>query len=272
MVDKDLFNMVKTSTNREKELLLRQLYTLIASEMQKTFTFKEIAEWFYNYGIIEIPEDPYPDYDGSKYDYVLEKILNAKDNTNFLVKMVPELFFDLKYIKVGGETSRMEYLLKQIGYRIVLYKKDGLFYVSPPKNLKGFVKKNKQTKKIINVSNLPREIADLVRELNDNTSKPNVYACALLSRKIITMAVYISLNKISKGHLLKNKLGDDLELNKMLNVAKQELKISDQIMSRVKASKWIGDSANHSYKVQINENDIHTCIIGLRLFLEELFN
>lgn len=42
-------------------------------------------------------------------------------------------------------------------------------------------------------------------------------------------------------------------------------------MSRVRSAKWIGDSANHSYKVKINTTDVETATTGLRLFLDEIF-
>lgn len=51
----------------------------------------------------------------------------------------------------------------------------------------------------------------------------------------------------------------------------KELKISHIVMAKVKISKWIGDSANHSYKLKINESDVELAATGLRIFLEEVF-
>ena len=81
----------------------------------------------------------------------------------------------------------------------------------------------------------------------------------------MTISCFISLDKIGKSSDLEGK-----ELNEALSMVQKELKISDRVMSKVKSAKWIGDSANHSYKIKINESDVEVAATGLRIFLEEV--
>jgi hypothetical protein len=47
----------------------------------------------------------------------------------------------------------------------------------------------------------------------------------------------------------------------------KEYGLASQVMSRVTSAKWIGDSANHGYRVKINEADLEHSVTDLRLFL-----
>jgi len=251
--------------------LLRKLFVETAKQMQKSYTFNEIAGMFFQYGIIDIPEKPYGAYSGSKYDYVLDRLTNTKNIDGFL-DMISEVWFELSNIRSEGNSSQIEWLLRKLGFTESIEKNcPSIYYLEPPKNFL-ISQKNNDSLKRIDISNIPTEIQKLISELNDNTLRKNVYACALLIRKIITLTVFIALRKKGKETLLKDATGNDIELNRSLSILKTELKISDHIMSKVISAKWIGDSANHSYQVRINNSDIEIALTGLRIFLEEVFN
>lgn len=121
--------------------------------------------------------------------------------------------------------------------------------------------------KRIEIDRLPNKIGMLVEELNDNLDRNNLNSCALLIRKILTISSFLALAKIDKQNLI-----DDKELSTVLGIIQNEFHVDTKLMAKVKSAKWIGDSANHSYHIEINESDVETAATGLRLFLGELFD
>lgn len=69
---------------------------------------------------------------------------------------------------------------------------------------------------------------------------------------------------------LKGKDGVDVELSTALGTCAREFGISRQTIGRVRSAKWIGDSANHSYRVKITRGDLDECVTALRLLLAEI--
>ena len=106
--------------------------------------------------------------------------------------------------------------------------------------------------------------------MNDCLDRGNKNAAALLIRKIIQQSVFIAMHKRQKEVKLKTPSGDDVGLHLALDRCRQEYGLSSQVMSRITSAKWIGDSANHSYRVKVNEADLDRAITGLRLFLQEI--
>ncbi len=256
---------------------LRQLYLELARQLPSVFTFKELAGIFYKHGIIQSPESPYPSYEGSKYDYILNKLSEAQHNEDFL-RGVPGIIFDFDegLVESSLETSQIHWLLKKMGYIQSKEADDhGVTLLEAPDDLSMYA--NTQTialqtnERRLVQPNLPTTIQGLVDELNDNISRGNVNAAALLVRKVLTNACFLAMKKAGKETALKNTLGEDLELNTVINLCQQEFKISSKVMARIRSAKWIGDSANHSYLLRINEADVETAITGLRLLLAELF-
>lgn len=122
----------------------------------------------------------------------------------------------------------------------------------------------------IDTDKLPVDLQAVTNELNDNLERGNKSAAALLIRRILTTTIYLALQKEGKDVLLKDNDGNDLELNSALAVCQKELKVDDRVMKRVRSTKWLTDSANHSYKVKINKSDVEVAATALRLFLDEV--
>lgn len=249
-----------------EQIILRRLLTKIARMLADSTAFNEIARIFFECGILDSPERPYMTYDGSKVQYSLEKLLSAQHKKGF-GDMLSFLQFHLCY-EVGGpslDDKEVVYLMRTLGYQTENQSNDGDPTLIAPKFLPNVSEQSDVHKRII-IGNLPSNICVLINELNDNLDRNNLNASALLIRKILTISCYISLDKIGKSSMLEGK-----ELNDALSIVQKELKISDRVMSKVKSAKWIGDSANHSYKIKISESDVEVAATGLRIFLEEIF-
>lgn len=247
-----------------KQSILRRLFNEFATSLSSSLTFNQIAKVFFETGIIDTPEKPYGVYQGSKADYVLDKLLNAQNKSGF-PEMLSAIQFDLCYSSDGPsiDDKPLYSLMKLLGYTRHNNNPDPSL-IAP--NVLPQVSENNKSSKRISIDNLPSSIQELINELNDNIERGNVNACALLIRKILTLSCFIALDKIGKSIML-----DEKELSDALSIVQKELKISHIVMAKVKSSKWIGDSANHSYKLKINESDVELAATGLRIFLEEVF-
>lgn len=251
-----------------KEFIVRRLYNELASLLSGAMKFNEIARLFFEFGIIDSPEKPYGQYAGTKADYILEKLLSAQQKKKFS-QALADIIFEVGFFQSLINTSSLEHYMKTLGYT---YDNPDIPEMTAPRSLPIIsVKPDTKLPARIFIEGLPENLNELVKELNDNIGLGNVNACALLIRKIITMSVYVRMSKENKTESLKKTSGDDKELNECLSIVQQQLKLSNQVMARVRSAKWIGDSANHSYKVKINAADVETATTGLRLFLEELF-
>lgn len=250
-----------------KEFIARRLYNELASLLSGAMKFNELARLFFEFGLIDGPEKPYGQYTGTKADYILEKLLAAQYKKNF-PQALADLIFEVGYVQSSVNTSSLEQYMENLGY---IYDNEAPWMTAPESLPIIPVKPNAKLPTRVYVEGLPENLNELIKELNDNINLGNVNACALLIRKIITMSVFVRMSKENKTELLKKPNGDDKELNECLSIVQQQLKLPNQVMARVRTAKWIGDSANHSYKVKINAADVETAATGLRLFLEELF-
>lgn len=249
-----------------KQQIFRRLLNEFATKLAESMTFNQIGKLFFESGIIDNPEKPYGKYSGSKSDYVMEKLL-ASQNKDGFPEMLSSIQFNLCYASNGPLLSDKDLVRWMIilGYKQIVDAPDGDPSLVPPDKLVT-VGRQKEVHKRIVIDNLASNINVLIEELNDNLDRNNPNASALLIRKILTLSCFISLDKIGKSSGLEEK-----ELNEVLSITQEELKISSRVMSKVKSAKWIGDSANHSYKVKINESDVEVAATGLRIFLEEIF-
>jgi hypothetical protein len=123
----------------------------------------------------------------------------------------------------------------------------------------------------LEAENLPPFVNELVEEFNDSLGRGNRNAAALLSRKILHTAIFTAMQRKDKGDDLTNTEGEEVDLRVALARCSSEYGISQQVQSRVTSAKWIGDSANHSYRLRINQADVDQLTTGLRLFLAEVF-
>jgi hypothetical protein len=78
--------------------------------------------------------------------------------------------------------------------------------------------------------------------------------------------------KRGKEGALRNDNGDDLDLSAALRKCKEVCGVSGQVMGRVTSAKWIGDTANHSYRVKVTDEDLERAVTGMTLFLREILS
>lgn len=241
----------------------------MAPLMQEGYTFEGIANMFYEVGVIPAPERPYPGYDGTKRQYVQEKLSQAPDLSLFLQVTVPKVIFECDM--EGMQVSEATWIMKQLGYTLSADSKEhGAEHYDPPELLPTAAPTGDDPTKRIDLPDLPGSIQTLIDELEDNLRRGNRNAAALLTRKIVQEAVFIAMYKRGKANELKDGRGDDVGLEAALARCQKEYGLSGQVISRVTQAKWIGDSTNHSYRVKVNDADLDRAVDGLRLFLEEI--
>lgn len=237
--------------------------------MQANYTFEQIADLFYEVGVIPAPESPYGKYDGTKRDYVREKLNDASDLALFLQVTVPKVVFDSDI--EGMDVSDATWIMKKLGFTLSdAGEEHGVEDYTAPDPLPTASPTGNDPGKRIDLPDLPGTLQTLIDELEDNLNRQNRNAAALLTRKIVQEAVFIAMDRRKKANALKDANGDDLDLEKALARCKQEYGLSGQVVSRVTGAKWIGDSANHSFRVKVNDADLNQTVVGIRLFLEEV--
>jgi hypothetical protein len=202
---------------------------------------------------------------------VLEKLHDAPDLGSFLSYTVPRVVVDchLQGRYVGGATWAMTKLGNK---QTEEGRRHGVedWEAPAPSSLPNTAGGGSASKKRIDLPDLPRPIQTLVEELEDNLNRENHNAAALLSRKLIQEAVFVSMHRKDKADDLRDRSGDGVDLSVALARCQQEYGLSGQVMGRITSAKWIGDSANHSYRVRVTEADLDRAVTGLRLFLQEV--
>lgn len=238
--------------------------------MQAGYTFEEIADLFYEVGVISKPERPYGTYEGTKRDYAREKLVEAPDLDLFLQVTVPKVVAECDVEGIG--VASVEQIMQQLGYTLSDDgRKHGIADYLPPGNLPSTnATGGEHPEKRIDLPDLPAAVQTLIDELEDNLTRGNLNAAALLTRKIIQEAVFIAMQKTGKAGALKDKDGAEVDLAVALARCQQAFGLSNQVMSRITSAKWIGDSANHSFRVKISDADLDRTVTGVRLFLQEI--
>ncbi|PKL30797.1 hypothetical protein CVV43_05335 [Candidatus Saccharibacteria bacterium HGW-Saccharibacteria-1] len=255
--------------------IIRQIFIELSERMPEAMTFREIANIFFKYGIINSPDNPYGSYQGTKRDYVLDKLNNADNILSFMDGGIAELT-EMSSIGIDGaiKDTSLRTILKQLGYtKKISNEEHGIDYMEVPTDIESKLNLSATgTTRIERISRerLPNNIATLIDELNDNLSRGNLNASALLIRRILTLASTVALLKHGGNDKVTTQDGESFELNVLISNAQQEFRISSQTISRVRSAKWIGDSANHSYRVKVNEQDLGTSVTATRLYIDEL--
>jgi hypothetical protein len=250
----------------------RRLIAEIATLMQAKYTFQEIADRFYEVNVIDKPERPYGSFDGNKRDYVIQRLGEAKDVELFFRMTVPGVIADCEE---EHDIHRSLWAMRHLGYRLT---EDGERYgvndweapAALPSIGGGDPSPAAATGKRIDLPDLPSSVQTLLNELEDNLDRRNLHAAALLTRSITHRAVFIAMHQRGKEASLKTEKGNDVDLSVAIARCQQEFGLSNQVVSRITSAKWIGDSANHSFRVKANEADLDRCVTGLRLFLQEI--
>lgn len=261
------------ATGNEAERLWRKLYTEFAVLLDLHYTDQEVVDLFYEYGVIDAPTVPA----GMKSirDYVIETLHHGYAIPGFLRAGVPKVVFDLdmEEASVDAITGAMEGL----GYELEAAAAEAnIASYKPPKRLPrqpmSPYRPPKGAGSRVVVPGLTGELQGLVDELNDCLDRQNRNAAALLTRKIISQAVFVAMAKRGKEDDLRNDNGDDLDLSAALRKCKEVCGVSGQVMGRVTSAKWIGDTANHSYRVKVTDEDLERAVTGMALFLREVLS
>jgi hypothetical protein len=249
----------------------RRLYVELGELLDDHLSLQEVADLFYEYGITEAPG--LPEGVSSVRDYTIDILHNRLATTDFLrhglTKTVLE--FDLAGADVEAICEQMETL----GY--ALEKTPGVpgaaSYLPPkrlPRTPPPVFRSTQPARQQIATAGLPNALQTLIEELNDNLAHDNLNAAALLVRKVIGQAVYLAMARRGKEGELKQANGDDLDLAAALRRCKEVCQVSGQVMARVTSAKWIGDTANHSYRAKVSADEVERAVTGLTLFLKEV--
>lgn len=260
-----------TVTGSTAERHWRRLYVELGELLEDHLSPQEVADLFYEYGIIEAPD--LAEGASSVRDYTIDTLHNRLATTSFLRHGLTKtvLGFDLAGADVGEICEQMEAL----GYALEETPEvPGAASYLPPKRLPrtpmpAFTS-TQATRQRIATAGLPNALQTLIEELNDNLARNNLNAAALLIRKIIGQAVYLAMAKRGKEGELKQANGDDLDLAAALRRCKEVCQVSGQVMARVTSAKWIGDTANHSYRATVSADEVERAVTGLTLFLKEV--
>ena len=258
-----------TVTGSTAERHWRRLYVELGELLNDHFSPQEAADLFYEYGITEAPD--LPEGVSSVRDYTIDILHNRLARTDFLRHGLPKTVFelDLAGADVGAICEQMETL----GYALEPGGAPGAASYLPPKRLPRTpmpVLKTQATRQRVAAAGLPNALQALIEELNDNLARDNLNAAALLIRKIIGQAVYLAMAKHGKEGEPKQTNGDDLDLAAALRRCKEVCQVSGQVMARVTSAKWIGDTANHSYRAKVSADEVERAVTGLTLFLKEV--
>lgn len=262
----------------------KKLIIETAKLLQRHYTFREIAELFYRAGIIKVPENPYPDYEGNKYDYAVEKLASGKDVRIFFREILPEVFASIDVEYSDAETSSLVWAAKKVGYKIDRIERtfelpDGDGFTDEFRDLVPPQELAKTTEKIIEEqvfisksSSFPNELNDLLDQLNKVVSTKCYDAAAFLIRRIVFLASVIYAEKLKFNEELLKESGDYKDLSKILGiVGTKNADVSSQLLSRVRATKWMGDYANHNRKWKAEESEILASLTNLRAYLAALY-
>lgn len=252
--------------------------------LQQHLTFREIADLFYRGGIIEKPENPWPAFQGTKYDYALERLAGAKDVRVFFREILPELFagIDMEYSE--SSTASLVWAAKKVGYKINKIEEvqgipdhDEIWVeyrvLVPPKELAEIAESIVDKQEYISTTSIfPSHINKLLGQMNIAVSNECWDAAALLIRRIIFLASVISAKQNNyHDKLLKDR--DYIELSSILGaVSRNNPDINAQLLSRIQAAKWMGDYANHLKNWKASETEVQVSLVSLRAFLFALFN
>jgi len=260
-----------TVTGSTAERHWRRLYIELGELLDGHLSPQEVADLFYEYGITETP-GPVEGVNSVR-DYTIDTLHNRLATSDFLRHGLPKtvLELDLAGIDVEAICDQMETL----GYALEeTAKAPGVASYLPPKRLPRtpipIARSRPASPQPIATAGLPNALQALIEELNDNLARDNLNAAALLIRKIIGQTVYIAMARRGKESELKQADGDDLDLAAALRRCKEVCQVSGQVMARITSAKWIGDTANHSYRAKVSPDEVERAVTGLTLFLKEV--
>lgn len=225
------------------------------------------------FGVVRITKDSNPNIEDTTSRENIVTNLAWNDLKNFIKG-------SLRYFSLERQKLEKKYKGRVRSSKKSVEKKENLIKTSFKEIKKEALAENKIEEP--RVSPIPQDIINacpnnLKQELNEfNGCLVNNYfnAAAILARKILEIACIIKLKKEKKENLIRTDL-EYSELPAIIEVLKKENLIDSKIASRlVKHNniKLFGDSAAHSFRTQIHQEDIGPIRDLLRICLEQLFS
>lgn len=251
----------------------RNLVLTLADLLPSHFTFNEIANYFYRGLIIDKPESPYRTYDGSKSNYVKEKLSAAQYPWSFLSSILPEIFFiiDIEYGEL--ETKRLVSICGKMGFHVqdVQDEEKSVFYreLIPPNDI---LRAQGSISEIHISDRYPATVRRLLQQLNANLLNDHFDASALLIRRVIFISSITYLKSKNLESRILDQHNDYKELSKILDVIATEIPdVSKQLIARLRNAKILGDYANHSLHWRVTEVELEQVKSTVGMFLDALF-
>jgi uncharacterized protein (TIGR02391 family) len=100
----------------DKAYTFRKLIDSLADYLPQGATYNEIGRLFFVHGINSTLEKPYGIYQGSKRDYVFEKLMKAKDSENFF-ENIASLVGEITIFSEWADVSTINWALKALGFK-----------------------------------------------------------------------------------------------------------------------------------------------------------
>jgi hypothetical protein len=116
----------------------------------------------------------------------------------------------------------------------------------------------------------PYDLKILCDDFNLNYSHKRPFPCMLILRLLVPRAIVRKFQKLGREHEIKKQNGEYLEPEALLNKA-ENLIANKRCVRELKNYKFLMDTAQHSYIVNISFEDVLGAAIRVRVFLEELF-
>jgi len=118
---------------------------------------------------------------------------------------------------------------------------------------------------------LSNPIKRIVDEASGCYEHKYLTACAVMLRKVLEDSIYLKFKMENKTSELYDKEHRRINLDKMIEKAKQLHYINSEHANCLAKIKLFGDVGAHSFKIELWDKDIDNCIDLIRLVLEELF-
>lgn len=119
------------------------------------------------------------------------------------------------------------------------------------------------------IKKLPEDLQNLCQEFNFNYNHGKPNASILLLRRILPLSIVRKFQKLNReSEIIKN--GEYLQTKALLGKI-ENLLSNRRIHKEIKNYKFLFDSSQHSYTLNIQMTDTQGAAIKLRVFLEDLF-
>ena len=141
---------------------IKRLFSLFAERFSVEFSFSEIAKIFFENDLIDNPRNPYPDYHGTKYQYIVEVLINNQTKPS-LLQTIADIVFEQGIIKSRLNTNEIENYMTWIGFT---YDNPDIPELTSPKSIYFKLDKNHYDQKMYDF--IDKERIDNLQKLTQN--------------------------------------------------------------------------------------------------------